>query len=73
MTEEVKNEKSFKSIVQSYKATRDWSSSLFSNMNEEELLHTGNANGYDIKAMILPYLIAGHNLHHLEVLKSKYL
>ena len=73
VAEEIKNEKSFKSIVQSYKATRDWSSSLFSNMTTEELLHAGNANGYDIKALILPYLIVGHNLHHLEILKTRYL
>ena len=73
VAEEVKNEKTFKSVVQSYISTRDWSISLFANMSNEELLHTGNANGYVIKALILPYLIAGHNLHHLEILKSRYL
>ena len=70
---ETKNEKSFESVLTSYKATREWSLSLFSNMSEEELLQTGNANGFGIKALILPYLIAGHNLHHLEILKSRYL
>jgi hypothetical protein len=73
VAEEIKNEKTFKSVLQSYSATRDWSTSLFSTMNEEELLRTGNANGFEIKALILPYLIAGHNLHHLDVLKSRYL
>ena len=38
----------FKSILKNYKATRDWSTSLFTNMSKEELLRTGNANGYDI-------------------------
>ena len=73
VAEEIKNEKSFKSILENYKATRDWSTSLFTNMSKEELLRTGNANGVDIEALILPYLIAGHNLHHLEILKSRYL
>ncbi len=73
VSEDLKTEKSFASVLESYRATRDWSISLFSTMNEEELLRTGNANGFEIKALILPYLIAGHNLHHLDVLKSRYL
>lgn len=73
VAEEMKNEKSFKSVLDNYKATRDWSTNLFSNMSETELLNVGNASGSDIKALILPYLIAGHNLHHLEILKSRYL
>ena len=73
VSEEIKNEKSFKSVLDNYKNTRDWSIGLFATMNETELLRTGNANGFDIKALILPYLIAGHNLHHLDILKSRYL
>lgn len=73
VVEEMKNEKSFKSVLNNYRATRDWSINLFSSMSETELLNVGNASGFDIKALILPYLIAGHNLHHLEILKLRYL
>lgn len=73
VAEEIRNEKSFISILDSYIATRDWSMNLFSNMSDTELLNIGNASGFNIKALILPYLIAGHNLHHIDILKSRYL
>ena len=65
--------KTLQSIVAQYEATRNWTIEMFKNNTENELLKVGTANGYPIKALILPYLIAGHNLHHLNVLKSKYL
>ena len=70
---ELENDKTFSSVLENFSATRNWTISLFSNMSEIELMRTGNANGFKIKALILPYLIAGHNLHHLDIIKSRYL
>ncbi len=65
--------KSLASIVAQFTATRNFTIEMFKNISDEEFLCSGSANGYPIKAAILPFLIAGHNLHHLNTLKNKYL
>ena len=65
--------KTLVSIVKQYEATRNFTIELFKNFTDEEWQRVGSANGYPIKALILPYLVAGHNLHHLNILKNKYL
>jgi hypothetical protein len=60
-------------LIDKYSNTRDWVISLFTNATDAQLLRIGTANGYPIKALILPYLIAGHNLHHIKIIKERYL
>ncbi|MEO5643586.1 MAG: DinB family protein [Bacteroidia bacterium] len=46
---------------------------LFKSLSEEDLDRKGTANNNPVTARALLYVIAGHNLHHMEVLKEKYL
>ncbi|CAN5859703.1 DinB family protein [soil metagenome] len=46
---------------------------LFKSLSEEDLDRKGTANNNPVTARALLYVIAGHNLHHVEVLKEKYL
>ena len=46
---------------------------LFQPLNETEWLRRGKANENDVSVRALAYIIAGHELHHMEVLRSRYL
>ena len=46
---------------------------LFRPLNETEWLRHGKANENDVSVRALAYIIAGHDLHHMEVLRSRYL
>ena len=46
---------------------------LFRPLNETEWLRHGKANKNDVSVRALAYIIAGHELHHMGVLRSRYL
>lgn len=46
---------------------------LFRSLDEEALSRTGVASGLDISVRALAYIIAGHERHHMEILRAKYL
>ena len=46
---------------------------LFRPLNETEWLRRGTANENEISVRALAYIIAGHELHHMGVLRSRYL
>jgi len=46
---------------------------LVQSLTEEELSRRGEASGYPVTVNALCFIIFGHNLHHLQVLKERYL
>ncbi|HEX2786968.1 MAG TPA: DinB family protein [Ignavibacteria bacterium] len=46
---------------------------LFGTFDEEILNRTGNANGNNVSVRGLLYIISGHELHHIKVLRERYL
>jgi len=46
---------------------------LFRPLNETEWLRHGKANENGVSVRALAYIIAGHELHHMGVLRSRYL
>lgn len=46
---------------------------LFEGMNFESLKFEGNANGLKVTPRALGFMIAGHDLHHLQVIHERYL
>jgi uncharacterized damage-inducible protein DinB len=67
------NERSLTSIFKEYKTIRNATTSLFSSMKKEDLLRTGTANDHHVSVRALAYHIAGHELHHLNIIKERYL
>ena len=45
---------------------------LFRSLDQEGLDRSGAANGSSMTARAIPWLIAGHERHHLNVLKERY-
>ncbi len=66
------NEQSFESLLEQYRLVRESSIALFSSFSEEVASRIGNANGHAVSARALVWMIAGHERHHLNVLKERY-
>ncbi len=64
---------SFESLLNQYRLVRENSLALFSTFTNEVASQVGNANGNAVSAKALIWMIAGHEIHHLGILKEKYL
>jgi uncharacterized membrane protein len=60
-------------IKSEFLALRKSTDFLVQSLTEEELSRRGEASGYPVTVNALCFIIFGHNLHHLQVLKEKYL
>ncbi len=63
---------SFESLLEQYRLVREGSLALFSTFTDEIASQIGNANGNSVSAKALIWMIAGHEIHHLRVLREKY-
>src|SRR6476659_8340730 len=67
------NERSLKNILNEYATIRKATITLFENLDEAAFLRTGIANGHIVSVRALAYHIAGHELHHMNVIRERYL
>lgn len=61
------------SIIEEYTAVRKATISMFQYFNDEMLGRVGTASGNPFTPRALGYIIAGHELHHLQIVKERYL
>ena len=67
------NERSLTEIFQEYATIRNATISLFNSFDNDALMRTGTANEHVVSVRALAYHIAGHELHHMNVIREKYL
>ncbi len=67
------NERSIESILEEYEAVRYSTIALYKGFTEDALLRSGIANDNRVTVRALGYHIAGHELHHMNIIKEKYL
>lgn len=67
------NERSIANIMEEYALQRKSTIALFSNFDESAFTRIGFANGAPFSVRAALYIIAGHELHHLKIIKEKYL
>ncbi len=67
------NERNFNDLMEEFTCTRRASISLFKSFTDEMLTLSGIANGSDMTVRALGFVIAGHQMHHLKVIKERYL
>lgn len=60
-------------IVTGFENVRRSTLSLFRLMSDEASTRRGKANNVEISVRALAYVIAGHELHHMNVLRTRYL
>ena len=61
------------SLLEEYSIVRKSSLILFENLNEEELSRQGSANGFQVLVKWIAYMIVGHEMHHVTIVKERYL
>lgn len=59
-------------IIEELKIVRDSNIILFQSINPSLLLHPGHCFNQQISALALGFVIIGHQIHHLQVIKDKY-
>ena len=67
------NDRDINDLLEEYRNVRASSISLFKGFSDEAFMRTGKASGYNVSVRALAYLIAGHELHHLNVMMDRYL
>jgi len=67
------NERDIENILEEYEAVRDSTIALFNGLPEDSFLRVGTANNNKVTVRALAYHIAGHELHHINIIKEKYL
>jgi hypothetical protein len=67
------NQRSLKSLLEEFMVTRNATITLIKNMPEEAWLRKGLANQYENTTRALAYMIAGHEMHHCQIIRERYL
>jgi len=67
------NSRSLISLIGEYDKVRQSSIYLFNSFSKDVLKRTGKANGKMLSIRAAGFLICGHEIHHKEIIKERYL
>lgn len=60
-------------VIRRFRTIRQSTLDLFGQMDENDLLKKGLANGYEMSVGFIGICTAGHQLHHINILRERYL
>jgi len=60
-------------LVEDFAAVRAATLTLFRGLSDNEIGRAGTASGHRVTVAALAYVVAGHEKHHLKILKERYL
>lgn len=60
-------------LIDEFVALRASTLALFRGFTEEEFVRSGTASGHHVSVRALAYVIAGHERHHVKILRERYL
>ena len=67
------NERTLEDLAEEFRTVREATLYLLKSLTEEQTKQKGIASGNPVSVRALAYMIAGHEMHHIKVLKDKYL
>lgn len=67
------NSRTIKDLAEEMKAVRTANAYLVRNLTEEQGAIKGTSAGNPISVRTILYIMAGHELHHMQILKERYL
>ncbi len=67
------NERSLEDLAEEFRTVREATLYLLKSLTEEQTKQKGIASGNPVSVRGLAYMIAGHEMHHIKILKEKYL
>ncbi|WP_420448417.1 DinB family protein [Candidatus Palauibacter sp.] len=65
-------ERSVADLLDEFRGLRAANAALFASFDEETLSRRGTASGFEFTVRALIHIIAGHELHHRDVLRERY-
>src|SRR5471030_1009439 len=65
--------RSLDDLASEFKTVRESNLYLFRSLSEEQVTQKGIASGNPVSVRALIYITAGHELHHIKILKDRYL
>lgn len=66
------SERNYEDMIEEFAAMRKANLYLFRSLNEEELNRKGIASGREINVKSILFIVAGHIIHHVSILKERY-
>jgi uncharacterized damage-inducible protein DinB len=67
------NERTLSSLIDEFRIVRQSTIALLRNLPQQAWLRQGMANKYSVTVRGVAFLAAGHELHHVKILREKYL
>ncbi|MFI5234397.1 MAG: DinB family protein [Gemmatimonadales bacterium] len=64
--------RSLADVVAEFRAVRQATIALLGGLDDDAFVRVGTANGSEITVRALAYVIAGHERHHVGILKERY-
>ncbi|MCF0056149.1 DinB family protein [Dyadobacter sp. CY356] len=68
----VASKRSVTDLLEEFNLLRQTTILLFKNMSDEMILNPGNANNIEISALALGFVIIGHPVHHMNIIRERY-
>ncbi|MBK6640303.1 MAG: DinB family protein [Bacteroidetes bacterium] len=65
--------RSASSLISEYKTIRAATISLFESFDDEMMMRIGKANGNKFSVLLSGVIIVGHEMHHLNIIRERYL
>jgi len=67
------NNRTIEDLIEEYRIVKLSSIHLFKSFSEKMLLNIGQANNAPASVRALGYIISGHEIHHINIIKVRYL
>jgi uncharacterized damage-inducible protein DinB len=67
------NNRTLTNLAEEFKTVRTGNIYMLKGLSDEQSTLVGTANNYPISVRALAYIMAGHELHHLRIIKERYL
>jgi len=67
------NSKTKEQLLEEFTANRNYSISLLKSLSEKNLGFVGNANGGAVSARAAAFIVLGHDMHHTNIIKERYI
>ncbi|CAM1354939.1 DinB family protein [Tenacibaculum halocynthiae] len=67
------NNKSLEELINEFNSTRSYSINLIESISDENLKNIGTASDSTISARACTFILLGHSVWHIEVIKERYL
>lgn len=66
------DDRSVASLMEEYRGLRASHVALFASLSPEQAARRGRASGGEFTARAFPWILAGHEIHHLAILEERY-